>query len=174
MSVSDPTPKLLKDTLFVTLSSAVRWTAFQPTHSTPLPVSFLLLLFVINNLCLICHGRSDFMQEHSCSTLNYFHVVILLYIILFNVKEQLKMVVQNNCEVNREHACICSGILSTWLNQTEWSCNMYLRYKPCHQFSSWNLNILPIQEINTLPNTWNQFEPSLVAIANDFLWCTCW
>ena len=33
------------------------------------------------------------------------------------------MVIQNSCEVNREHACICSGVLWTWLNQTEWSHN---------------------------------------------------
>ena len=38
--------------------------------------------------------------------------------------EQLKMVVQNISKVNREHACICSGVLWTWLDQTEWSRNL--------------------------------------------------
>ena len=33
------------------------------------------------------------------------------------------MVIQNKCEVNREHSRICSGILWTRLNQTEWSHN---------------------------------------------------
>ena len=47
------------------------------------------------------------------------------YILSFNVNEQLIMVIQNSCEVNREPP-ICSGILWTWLDQTEWSHNILI------------------------------------------------
>ena len=40
------------------------------------------------------------------------------YILSFDVNEQLKMVTQNSCKVNREPAHICSGILWIWLDQT--------------------------------------------------------
>ena len=33
-----------------------------------------------------------------------------MYILSFNVNEQLLMVKQNSCEVNREHARICSSV----------------------------------------------------------------
>ena len=36
------------------------------------------------------------------------------YILSFDVKEQLMMVIQNSCRVNREHAHIYSGVLWTW------------------------------------------------------------
>ena len=54
------------------------------------------------------------------------------YILSFDVKEQLMMVIQNSCMVNREHAHICSGVLWTWLDQTQWSRNTLFQ-----QF--WNL-----------------------------------
>ena len=35
-----------------------------------------------------------------------------VYILSFNVNKQQLMVIQNSCEVNREHARICGGVLS--------------------------------------------------------------
>ena len=49
------------------------------------------------------------------------------YSLSFNVHEQLMMVIQSSCEVNREHARICNGVLWTWLDLTEWSHS--LQYK---------------------------------------------
>ena len=46
-----------------------------------------------------------------------------MFILSFNVNEQLKIVVYNSCEVNREHARICIRVLWTWLDQTQWSLN---------------------------------------------------
>ena len=42
----------------------------------------------------------------------------------YDVNEQLKMVAQNRCEVNKDHARIPSYILWMWLDQTEWSRNI--------------------------------------------------
>ena len=36
------------------------------------------------------------------------------YILSFNVIEQLLIVIQNSCEVNSEHARVCSGVLWMW------------------------------------------------------------
>ena len=38
---------------------------------------------------------------------------------MLHVKEQLMKVIQNSCRVNREHFCICSGVLWTWLDKTQ-------------------------------------------------------
>ena len=90
-----------------------------------------ILLFTENEkttiiICCELTLTYDIMQRrHACSrpACSYRRWMDTRYILSFNVNEQLWMALQNSCEVNREHAHICSGVLGTWLDQTEWSCN---------------------------------------------------
>ena len=54
----------------------------------------------------------------ACSSNNETQWIDTRYILSVNVSDQLMMVIQNSCEVNREHTRICGGVLWTWLDQT--------------------------------------------------------
>ena len=70
---------------------------------------------------------------------------INVYILSFDVKEQPMMVIHNSCRVNSEHAHICSGVLWTWLDQTQWS-----RNKSSQRFDNLlNFSFVTLQEHKT-------------------------
>ena len=60
-----------------------------------------------------CIGESVWVYSNSLNP-NYLIQVIVASTPMnetHDIKERLMMVIQNSCEVNREHACVFSGVL---------------------------------------------------------------